>query len=416
MLNKVKALLQKYKSLLSNLGYLTVIKSFNLILPLVIFPYLLRVLGAEKYGLVVFAESIITYMVILVGFGFGLSATKELSINRDHKEKVNELVSSVYIIKGVIFLLCVILFFLMLPFFSEYVKHKLLFLITMHLVLYEFLFPFWYFQGVEKMKYITYLELIGKITFIGLILFYIKSPEDYLLVPAFQGIGSFISIIGGFYIMFYYEKVKFIIPSTSIIKKNAKESLLYFTSTLSIQVFANSNRFFIGSYIGMTSLAHYDIVAKIIKILSVPTTLLRTILIPFVAKNKDKRVIRNVTKIMFVASIFIIGFIFLWARDIVYTITHKYEEDIIYFLKIYTFIILLYNLSNYYLVVGLNSFGHEKVFMKIMVYSMLLYLFLIVIVILNSLFFVECFIISLIMVELFIVFKTYYEGYKRKIL
>ncbi|MFL0112886.1 oligosaccharide flippase family protein, partial [Tenacibaculum maritimum] len=82
------ATLQKYKGLLANLGYLTVIKVFNLILPLIVFPYLLQTLGSQKYGLVIFAESIVVYLVIFISFGFALSGTKEISIHRDNKKKV----------------------------------------------------------------------------------------------------------------------------------------------------------------------------------------------------------------------------------------------------------------------------------------------------------------------------------------
>ena len=416
MIAKGKEVYKKYKILIANLGYLTIIKSFNLILPLVVFPYLLQVLGAKNYGLVVFAESIVVYFVIFIGFGFALSATKEISIHRDDKEKVNEIVSSVYIIKGIIFLLCVLSFFIIASFFPEYKEHQLLFLITMHLALYEFLFPFWVFQGIEKMKYITYIDLINRLTFVVLIFLYIKSPNDYLLVPIFQSIGSIIAIIMGLYILYSREKIRFKIPSYIVIKGYAKESLLYFTSTLSIQVFTNSNRFLIGSFIGMTSLAYYDIVEKIIRILSVPTTVFRTVLIPFVNKTKDKKIVRNVTKLMAVSSIFIILGIWIFADDIIYLITKEHNSETSHYLKIYSIIILLYNLSNYYLVVSLNAFGYQKLFMKMMLSSVVLYLMLITFIFIKNIFIVDYFIITLIIVELFIVLRTYYISYKKNLL
>jgi len=76
-----------------------------MLIPLLTYPYLIRVLGKETYGLVVFVQAIVAYMVILVGFGFNISATREISIHRENKEKLNEIVSSVLIVKSLFFFL-----------------------------------------------------------------------------------------------------------------------------------------------------------------------------------------------------------------------------------------------------------------------------------------------------------------------
>ncbi|OSY87025.1 hypothetical protein WH52_13245 [Tenacibaculum holothuriorum] len=416
MVSKGIDIFNKYKILIKNFGYLTIIKAFNLILPLVIFPYLLQVLGATNYGFVVFAESIVAYFVIFIGFGFALSATKEASIHRDNPKKLNEIVSNVYTIKGILFFISVICVFCFSNLFFEQKEYQILLLITMHLALYEFLFPFWFFQGIEKMKYITYLDLINRSFFVVLILAFIKSPDDFILVPTLQSIGSIISIILSFYILYKKENIRFVMPSISSLTQYTKESLLYFTSTISIQIFTNSNRFLIGSFIGVSSLAYYDIVEKIIKILSVPTTIFRTVLIPYVNKTKDKKIVRTVTKIMTLSSVLIIIGVWLFANQVIYFLTKEHNLKTIYYLKLYSVIILFYNLSNYYLVVSINAFGYQKLFMKMMLSSVVLYSFLILIIFFNNLFFVDYFILTLIIVELFIVCATYYISYKKKLL
>ncbi|MEM8366912.1 oligosaccharide flippase family protein, partial [Morganella morganii] len=56
------------------------------------------------------------------------------------------------------------------------------------------LFPLWFFQGMEKMKYITYINVTIIIAFTIALLFFIKNKEDYIYVPMLQGISG---IIGG---------------------------------------------------------------------------------------------------------------------------------------------------------------------------------------------------------------------------
>ena len=76
------------KTLIQNFSYLSALRIFNMILPLITYPYLIRVLGKEIYGLVVFAQAIVNYLVMLVSFGFNISATKEVSVYRNDEKKL----------------------------------------------------------------------------------------------------------------------------------------------------------------------------------------------------------------------------------------------------------------------------------------------------------------------------------------
>jgi len=416
MLENAKNLFENYKNLLSNLGYLSLLKFFNLILPLVIYPYLIHVLGADKYGLVVFAEAIVAYLVIFIGFGFEISGTKAVSIHRNNTSKLSEIVSSLFIIKGLIFAICAIALFVILSFFPQLENNKILLFLTMHMALFEFMFPFWFFQGLEKMKYIAYLNLVSRLLFLVLIFVLIKSPKDYLMVPVIQGLGSLVVIVISWFIVFFKKKIRFYFPSFEILKGYFNDGLLYFTSTLSIQIFTNSNRFLIGSFMGMTNLAFYDIVEKIIRICTVPTTILRLVLLPFVIKTKDKLVVRYTTVFMSIMSVIIIGLIWIFSDQIIHFVTGERDALISYHLKIYAIIILMYNLSNYYLVISFNAFGFEKKFVNLMVKSLVLYILLILGLVGFKFYSITNFILILIGVEIFIVANTYRFSIKNNLL
>jgi PST family polysaccharide transporter len=98
----IKNLYQKLVNnitLAKNIGYLSMIQVVNILIPLIIYPYLILTLGKEVFGLTVFVQTVISYLIILVNFGFNLSATREISIHRSNTIKLSEIVSSVFIIK-----------------------------------------------------------------------------------------------------------------------------------------------------------------------------------------------------------------------------------------------------------------------------------------------------------------------------
>ena len=90
----------KYKVIVHNTTYLSVLEILKMVIP-----YLISTVGADKYGLVVFAQAIISYFIIFINFGLDVSAVKNVSINRSDNEKLSEVVSSVLIIKAFLFIL-----------------------------------------------------------------------------------------------------------------------------------------------------------------------------------------------------------------------------------------------------------------------------------------------------------------------
>ena len=94
MLNRLKAVWHANRRITSNFFSLSILQYTTYLVPLIPLPYLVRVLGPSRYGLVEFARAIALYFVILTEYGFNLSATQEISVHRDDRRKVSEIFSA----------------------------------------------------------------------------------------------------------------------------------------------------------------------------------------------------------------------------------------------------------------------------------------------------------------------------------
>lgn len=367
--------IQKNKILIQNFSYLSVLQIFNILIPLITYPYLIRVLGKETYGLVIYAQVVATYLQIIVDFGFDTYAIKEVSLNRDNCKKLSEIFSSLFILKGLLFLFSLFILGIVLHFIPESGSHNALFWLSMWLCLYNVIFPVWLFQGLEKMKYITLLNLTSRTIFLILIFILIKSPEDYLLVPTINGIGAIVAGGIAIYISFNNEKIHFIIPSFKVLRSYLKNSLDFFISTVSVKIFVSSNKFLIGTFLGLAELAYYDLADKVVSIFrNIPLDVVKNTIYPRVVKSRNAEILKKTTIIMSIYAILAVAFLNVFTSKIVLLFGGEDMLPSINVIRLYSIIILTNHITNYYLTVGLWSFGYVKVFRNMMIISSIMYL------------------------------------------
>ena len=203
------------RKILNNFFSLTALQLSNYIIPLMTLPYLTRVLGREKYGLTAFAQAFIQYFILITDFGFNLSATREIAINRESDEKVSRIFSSVITIK--IFLLILSFFTLIIIIFNvpKFSADSDLYYLTFLSVIGSTLFPQWFYQGIEKMKFIAIFSVSAKAFFTLGIFIFIKEPGDYLWLPILNSLGFIVSGLIGVLFPFLFLGVNKLLKTIS---------------------------------------------------------------------------------------------------------------------------------------------------------------------------------------------------------
>ena len=291
---KLKKLSKDKTGLIENFLSLSVLQGVNMILPFITLPYLVRVLEVDNFGLVNFSVAIIGYFNILVSFGFELSATKKISLNRDDTEKMSEIFSAVTCVKTVLLLVSFTVLSFLIFYIDSLYEYAILYYVTFGIVLGNVLFPTWFFQGVEKMKYITIITVIIRVLFTIFIFTLVKDKNDFIVVPMLNSIGAIVGGIVSLYIIRKTYGIKFYFPKYEVIKGQVRESYYYFISRIS----NNGSRYLattiIGAYFGNTMVGYYTLVEKLFYAFTTIGGLVSQTIYPYMSRTKDLGLLKKI--------------------------------------------------------------------------------------------------------------------------
>jgi len=356
MFIKIKSKFQsrEKKTLLSNFFSLFVLQGANFILPLISLPYLVRVLGIEKFGLVMFAQAFIIYFIVIVDYGFNLSATRDISIHRKDREKLSLIFSTVMLIKIILIFFSLLLLSFIVFSFEKFEVNWELYYLTFGMVIGQALFPIWFFQGVEKMKYIAILNIIAKLIFTILIFFVIQSPKDYLYVPLLNSLGFIVVGLLSLYIIFSKFQMKIIIPTFSYIKKTFVGSSSLFVSNVSVTLYTASNTFILGLFTNNATVGIYASIEKLVLAVKNLYTPLYQALFPWLSKKSiteaKVKILKLVVPITFFSS-FVTLIVYIFAKDLLTLIFNQVEIteyyvvfQIMAFISIFSSLNMLFNM------------------------------------------------------------------------
>jgi PST family polysaccharide transporter len=266
VITKLKGLTntENKKRLVSNFLSLSVLRGFQFLIPLITLPYLVKTIGIENFGLVNFALSLGLYFGAIIQFGFGITATREIARNRDNHQKLEQIYSSTLSASVIIAMVSAVLFTLIVFSFNKFNNYLNLYLFTFAFIVFQSLFPIWFFQGMERMKYITYLTFISNLGFLVGLFVFVKQDGDFYLVPLLQAISSLTIFIAALVLISRDFRVNFSRPKMQEIKTILKEGRHASISQLAPNLYNNSAVFLLGIFTNNSIVGLYTAATKVI--------------------------------------------------------------------------------------------------------------------------------------------------------
>jgi PST family polysaccharide transporter len=263
--------------------------------------YLIRVLGENGYGILTWVDSIVQYFIMLINFGFDLYAAKYVVENRNNSKKLNEVISIIYYIKSVLFVLS-FLILISLSFNSQIGGYFNMILLMLIMGIGEVLMPVWFFQGIEKMKIITIVTFITKLILILLTFLYIKNSTNISLYISFLVVTNIIWGVSGYLMMKKEANFMFVNVTLKLVKDCLNEGYLFFIGKFSTFIFNLGTLFLIGYLFSKGFVAGFDIATKIIFVFIIPFEVMQQAIFPIVVRGIGRKNLQKITFSTFLLS------------------------------------------------------------------------------------------------------------------
>jgi polysaccharide transporter, PST family len=182
-------------------------------LPLLTFPYLAHVLGPSGWGVVVFAQAIGVVIASVVEYGFDISASRETSRQRDDPQRLSALISGVLGAKSLLAIVCIAGALFSRRFTHHVAPSLALFWSSTIWGVCQGINMLWFFQGLERMRLASALEIGGKVMATLSIFVLVHKPDDGWKVMAAQCVGCVVA--HGVTVVLAYREVGFRWPTLS---------------------------------------------------------------------------------------------------------------------------------------------------------------------------------------------------------
>lgn len=362
----------KNSRLYKNLFSLSVSQFGNYIIPLLVMPFLTRSLGPDKFGLITFAQVLISYFTLVVNYGFDYTITRIVATNREKTTELSKIFWNVLYAKLILFLAStvILLFLLQIPRFGN----TSLLILTTHLINIGFmLYPSWFFQGMQDLRIVAILSFLIKLLYAILVFVYIRGEEEYLLNNLFLSVSQIAISLIALYIALKKYKLTFTAFKRSMITEFLKGGRFFFFSTLVINMYTYTNTFLLGLLSTESETAYFNVVYRIIfaiqGLLLVPFNMA---FFPYISTSFSKNEYEESNKrlmnacYMILIATFACGLVlFIVAPNIVIFLFGNEFQKSIQLLRFLAFIPVLMGMVNVFGYNGLMPLHKDKTFLMI---------------------------------------------------
>lgn len=245
-----KAALSKsvLKRFVINVASLFSVHVANMLLPLLTVPYVVRIIGPERLGLLNFSMAYVAYFTLLINYGFEMAAVRAIAADRTNKVLVNRVFSEVLTGKALLFCLSTVIFGCVTYYSPEFRAHLWLHVCTYLSCIGVVLFPIWLFQAMEDLSRVAIFNLLVKLLFTVSVFALIRRPDDYIYQNLSVSVAQVLVSVVALVVAIRRFNVVFRLPTMpEMLQRFRDDSTLFFSSVM-IAFYAGSAMVLLGLF------------------------------------------------------------------------------------------------------------------------------------------------------------------------
>lgn len=350
----------------------------NIVFPVLVFPYIARILGPQGLGNAHFALQFSRYFVTVASLGIPIYGMREVAKVKNKKQKLNKLVSELLLLNIITAFVSTLVYVIVLYSSGTLQQNTDLFAIAALQVLLGFLAIDWLFAGLEDFKIITIRSLTIRLVTVVFLLIFVKTEDDvfsYLLI-------SILSILcGHLWNLFYaFTKVKFSFKSINI-AHHLKPILIIFLMNVCIAMYTIFDTVWVGFLSTAASVGMYISAIKLSKIGIPIVSALGTVLLPRSARTFAANIQNPAhlqTSFNFIVDLAMpIGVgMFLLAPELLQVFSGKAFSGAETAMRMLSFLPLFIGLSNLFGMQILSASGNDVLVLKSVFVGMIIHVLL----------------------------------------
>lgn len=268
-----------------NFASLLILRGSEFAIPLITIPYILRTVGVANYGLISFGLAFALYFGSVVQYGFGVTATRDIARLRDCQNEIQRQFSVTFTASSLLALVAIVLAIVIVFSIPQLRNQATLHMLSLVQVVFQSIFPIWFFQGMERMAYITNLSFVAKLFYLTGLFLFVKTPDDYVIVPMLNAASAVLIFFCSLVIISRKFGIKLEWSSFNSVSEVLRKGRYAFINQLAPNLYNNSTTFLLGLVAAPYAVGVYSAATKVVDAVTSLAYIVSNTFLPFLSRS-----------------------------------------------------------------------------------------------------------------------------------